>query len=371
MKHEAISTFGSKFVVEPSGTVLSEDEKRTLSALRPLGLMFRKRNFLQDADYQSWLAAYTKLLAQCKEAIGRDKLLVCLDHEGGRVIRPPLPITPFPYAAKWPDQAAQVARAMAIELKSLGVNVDFAPVADIHSNPENPVINERAFGTNALDVKKVASKFATTMLENEIIPCAKHFPGHGDTKVDSHFGLPVLQSTLNELRKRELVPFQALIDLGIPLVMTAHILFPKIDAESQATASKKILHDLLREEMGFKGVIVADALGMKAIAAEEYATVVKSLNAGLDLFTVAGDNVDLNSAMRIAQHMQEAAGKGDVPKQAIQASFDRIDKLVQSAPQHDVQELEQRVFEEHARLASNLAARPSWSAFELNVPGFD
>ncbi|PWT96636.1 MAG: hypothetical protein C5B53_09255, partial [Candidatus Melainabacteria bacterium] len=300
MNLDKISTFGKMFVVEPAGPTLTDREKRLLQELKPAAIMFRKRNFLQGQNYEVWLAAYRELLKQCREAIGRERIIVSVDHEGGRVIRPPLPITPFPYAAKWADQVAPVATAMVIELKSLGINVNFAPVADIHSNPDNPVINERSFGTTAKSVTEAATKFATVMSKNAIIPCAKHFPGHGDTKQDSHFGLPVLESTLDELRKRELIPFQALVDMGIPMVMTAHILFPKIDRENSATCSKTILHDLLRKEMGFKGVIIADALGMKAIKAEEYDTVAKSLNASLDLFLVAGDNVNLESALRIA-----------------------------------------------------------------------
>ena len=310
MDFKKLATLGKKFVVEASGPVLTDPEKRLLQELQPAGIMFRKRNFLQGQNYETWLASYRELLKQCREAIGRDKLLVSIDHEGGRVIRPPLPITPFPYAAKWADQVVPVAMAMVAELKSLGINVNFAPVADIHSNPENPVINERSFGTNAKAVTEAATKFASLMFKNQIIPCAKHFPGHGDTKQDSHFGLPVLESTLEELRRRELVPFQALVDMGIPMVMTAHILFPKIDPENSATCSRKILHDLLRKEMGFKGVIIADALGMKAIKAEEYETTARSLNAGLDLFLVAGDNVNLDSAMRIAK--QSVAWHSDV-----------------------------------------------------------
>jgi beta-N-acetylhexosaminidase len=371
MKFDKISAFGKKFVVEPSGTVLTDAEKRSLEELQPAGIMFRKRNFLQDVDYPTWLAAYSNLLKQCREAIGRNQLIVSIDHEGGRVIRPPLPITPFPYAAKWSDQVVPVASAMAIELKSLGINVNFAPVADIHSNPDNPVINERSFGTSARAVAEAACGFATVMSKNQIIPCAKHFPGHGDTKQDSHYGLPILDSTKEELGKRELIPFQSLIDIGVPMVMTAHLLFPKIDPENQATISRKILHDLLREEMGFKGAIIADALGMKAISAQEYETTIKAVNASLDLFLVAGDNVDLESALRIARHMQQGAACGDVKEKALTDSFNRIEALLEKLPQHPVKELNANVFEDHARLADELSRRKAWSTFDLRVPGFE
>lgn len=373
MKSASLSTFGAKFVVEPEGTKLSDKEKRLLQELKPSGIMFRKRNFLTGSDYETWLSAYSSLLNQCKEAIGADKLIICVDHEGGRVIRPPLPITPFPYAAHWADQVVSVASAMAIELKSLGINVDFAPVADIHSNPENPVINERAFAQTAEKVARACTKFASALMSGGIVPCAKHFPGHGDTKQDSHYGLPVVESTLDELRKRELIPFQALIDMGIPLIMTAHIVFPKVDPDNQATISKKILNDLLRNEMHFKGVIIADALGMKSISGElkAYETTVIALNASLDLFLVAGDNADLDTALTIAKQMQAAVASGDVSEETVQTSLDRIANVLQSLPQYKVEQLDQRIFDQHAALARQLCERKPASGFELHVPGFD
>jgi beta-N-acetylhexosaminidase len=373
MGSRKLSDFGKNFLVEPSGIQLTDDELRLLDKLQPVAIMFRKRNFLQETDYDTWLAAYEKLLGQCRKVLNHEKLMISLDHEGGRVVRPPLPITRFPYAAFWGVDVANVAQAMAQELKSLGVNVNFAPVADIHSNPENPVINERAFGTTAEYVSRAAVTFAEVLKKNGIAPCAKHFPGHGDTKIDSHYGTPVLEFTFNELKKRELIPFQALIDINVPLVMTAHITFPKIDPKNSATLSKEFLTYLLREEMNFKGVVIADALGMAATAnlIKQKENIVKAINAGLDIFLVAGDNINLADATKMAELLQNAYESREVSESAIDKSHERIDKFINALPQYPVTKLDNNTLAEHKRLADKLFNNKPWSNFELSLPGFE
>ncbi len=372
MAAKDISRFGKQFLVEVTGTAISDNEKRILERLQPTAIMLRKRNFLQNTDYETWLEAYKKLIAQFSQILP-EKLIISRDHEGRRVIRPPDPITRFPYAAYCPDSISAVAKAMAIELKSLAINVNFAPAADIHSNPQNPVIGDRAFGSSASVVSKAACEFARTIKANGIIPCAKHFPGHGDTKTDSHFAVPVLELSLDELRQRELLPFQALIDEGIPMIMTAHILFPKIDPENTATLSKKILHDLLRKEMGFNGVVIADALGMAAISKKtsEKESVVKAVKAGLDIFLVAGDNVTIEHALKMAELLEEALSKGEITQEILDISQARIDKFISSLPQYKVSPLDMNVFAEHHKLAEQLSLKAAKSDFKMNVPGFD
>ena len=372
MNNKIISPLGKHFLVEVAGTSITDNEKRLLERLQPSAIMLRKRNFLPDVSYEIWLDAYKKLIEQFREILPRE-LIISIDHEGGRVIRPPEPITHFPYAAHWGDAVSQVAKAMAVELKSLGVNVNFAPVADIHSNANNPVINERAFGTTANVVSKSAVEFARTLKTNGVMPCAKHFPGHGNTKTDSHFGVPSLDLTIDELRERELVPFKALIDSGIEMIMTAHILFPKIDADNVATLSKIILDDLLRQEMGFNGVVIADALGMAGIAKNinEKENIVKAIKAGLDIFLVAGDNVTIENAIKMAELLDEALSSGQISQGQLEASKKRIDKLLSSLPQYDVVEIDKAVLLEHHELAKKLSTNTDSSKFELNLPGFD
>ncbi len=373
MSYSELSSFGKMFLVEPSGTLLTDEEQRWLAQLQPQAIMFRKRNFLLDAEYPTWLEAYTKLLSQFRRVLRHERLIVTLDHEGGRVIRPPEPITRFPYAARWAASTGEVARAMAVELKSLGVNVNFAPVADIHSNPDNPVINERAFGRTPEEVTKAAVQFAQTLQANGVAPCAKHFPGHGDTRTDSHYRVPVLELTLDELKRRELMPFQALIDAGVQMMMTSHILFPKLDSENVATLSHAILKDLLRSQMGFKGVIIADALGMHSIVGDlhQRETVVKAVNAGLDIFLVAGDTVTIGDALTMAKLLQEAFKRGEVTEETLRAAGKRIDKFAGALPQYPVTQVDTATLEQHHALAALLEAQSPWSGFELVLPAFE
>lgn len=367
------SAVGKKFLVEPIGTALSDEELRQLVRLQPQAIMLRKRNFLQNVEYQTWLAAYANLLGQIRSVLEHERLIIAIDHEGGRVIRPPAPITSFPYAAHWANASSQVGEAMAIELKSLGINVNFAPVADIHSNPKNPVINERAFARTAEEVTRAAVAFARALKSHGVTPCAKHFPGHGDTTTDSHWGVPSLVATLDALRSRELVPFQALMDDGIAMIMTAHILFPNIDPNHVATLSKTILHDLLRAEMGFKGVVIADALGMAATVGKinDRETIVKAVNAGLDIFLCAGDSITISDAIVMSDLMQEALKYGEISQDTLDASAQRIDNLVNSLPQYSVTELDATTLEKHHSLATALEKQSPWTDFQLSLPGFE
>ena len=200
-------------------------------------------------------------------------LLIATDQEGGRVARlRGAPFTPFP-AARIVGQAGDIslaceaARIAGSELAQAGINLNFAPVADVDSNPANPVIGDRAFGTDPETVARfVAAQVEGYQAGGGVLACAKHFPGHGDTAVDSHFDLPVLPFSLDEIAARELVPFQAAIAAGVNAIMTAHILFPAVDPSGlPATMSRAMLTDLLRHSLGFDGLIVTDCLEMKAV----------------------------------------------------------------------------------------------------------
>ena len=166
--------------------------------------------------------------------------------------------------SRHPDDAAQIGWA----LRRVGCNVNFAPTVDINSNPDNPVIGTRSFGVDAERVAAHSAAWTTGLQATGVAASAKHFPGHGDTAQDSHLSLPVIDRSLEELRSRELRPFAAAIAAGTRLVMTSHILLPQLDAENPATMSRDILIGLLREELGFSGVIVSDALDMAGASAE-------------------------------------------------------------------------------------------------------
>jgi beta-N-acetylhexosaminidase len=216
-------------------------------------------------------------------------LIIAIDQEGGLVQRLRAPLT------EWPDMLSvgntgdpalteRLGRALGSELAALGIGWDFAPVLDVHTNPQNPVIGNRAFGTTPEAVALHALAFWRGLTAAGLVGSGKHFPGHGDTHADSHFTLPVVPHDVERLRAVELVPFAAAARAGIDSIMTAHVIYPALDRNWPATLSPRILTEILRGELGFTGVIVSDDLGMKAVAdrypIEEIA--VYSIAAGAD-----------------------------------------------------------------------------------------
>jgi beta-N-acetylhexosaminidase len=367
---------GLRFLVETSGPVLLAEEASLLQKLKPAGIMLRRRNIVQGVPYEEWLGVYQRYLHDVRTAIGRERIVVSVDHEGGQVHRFPAPITRFPYPAYYglDLQAVEaVTRSMAEELRSLGVNVSFSPVADIHSNPQNPVIHQRAFGRSSEVVSAAASVCAQTLAKNGVIPCAKHFPGHGDTASDSHTELPLVGRTLDELRQRELVPFKALINQGIPMVMSGHILVPAIDPDLPATISSRLMRDLLRSELGFRGVSIADALGMKGITAQRLDAdlFVQCADAAqLDIFLFVGDTVTLHDALAVYEALQRYTMQSDSALSSCRVSEERITRLLADALQYEVVRLPDTVFEAHAHLATVLGQNPPWEAFNFEPEGF-
>ncbi|MGW3342756.1 beta-N-acetylhexosaminidase [Nonomuraea rubra] len=224
-------------------------------------------------------------------------LLIGTDQENGLVSRMSALMTDFPGAAeigatKDTDLSRDVARATGEELRALGVNLDFAPVADVNVNPRNPVIGRRAFGNDPQKVARMVAAAVKGFGEAKIAATAKHFPGHGDTSVDSHTGLPVIKHTRAEWERIDAPPFKAAIDAGVDAVMSAHIVFPKLDSSGDpATLSKPILTGLLREKLGFKGVISTDALNMAGVRKKynDGEIAVRAVLAGADLLLMPND----------------------------------------------------------------------------------
>lgn len=217
-------------------------------------------------------------------------LLIATDQEMGVVVRADYPATQFPGnmalgAAGDPRNAVAAADITGQELRALGINMNLAPVLDVNINPDNPVIGVRSFSENPQLVADLG-KAAVKAYQENVVSTAKHFPGHGDTATDSHVGLPVITHTREQLDQIDLVPFKAAIDAGIQAVMTAHILVPALDDSGMpATFSKPILTGLLRDELGFDGVIITDALTMAGarVFATEAEMPVASIRAGADI----------------------------------------------------------------------------------------
>jgi beta-N-acetylhexosaminidase len=216
-------------------------------------------------------------------------LWVAVDQEGGRVARLRAPFTEWPPMAtlgRAGDEtlAYRFASALAAELTAVGITLDYAPVLDIHTNPNNPIIGDRALAEDATMVARLGAQIIRGLQDNGVAACGKHFPGHGDTSVDSHLALPLVEHPPDRIRRVECVPFREAIRNEVAFMMTAHILVPALDAQKPATLSPAIVRGMLREELGFDGVILSDDLEMKAIA-EAYSVpdaAVQAIAAGCD-----------------------------------------------------------------------------------------
>jgi beta-N-acetylhexosaminidase len=349
-----ISLAGEHFLIGLRPTAeLHERDRALLADLRPAGVVLFKSNFLHDQPYERWLEVYGRLLAEVRSILGRDRIFVGIDHEGGRVCRTPAPITRFSYAARWAAQAGAVGHAMGVELASLGVNLNFAPVLDIHSNPANPVIGPRALGTTSEQVTAAALAFMRGLQAENVLACGKHFPGHGDTATDSHLELPVLNQDLADLRSRELKPFRAAIEARIPMLMTSHLLLPRIDPREPVTLSRRFGHEVLRGELGFKGVVVSDDIGMKAVSRmfDDPAAAARLLLAGTDLMMVCSYGTDTDRCRGFAEAMITAQREGVIPEEVAAQSRERVRSLLQRAPQNEVRLLAADVFERHRAVA--------------------
>jgi beta-N-acetylhexosaminidase len=226
--------------------------------------------------------------------------LIAIDEEGGDVTRLYFDVgSPYPGNALLgriddPGFTFEVAATVGAQLRRVGVNLDFAPDVDINSNPDNPVIGVRSFGTDPQRVAEHSDAWVRGLQSAGVAASAKHFPGHGDTALDSHLSLPVVDVPLDVLRERELVPFRAAIAAGTRTIMSSHILLPQLDAENPATFSHRILGTLLREELGFDGVIVSDALDMVGAsgAIGIPAAAARAIEAGCDLLCIGTKNTD-------------------------------------------------------------------------------
>lgn len=276
------------------------------------------------------------LVSQYQEAAEKYGLLMTIDQEGGIVTRlqsgTDMPGNMALGAARSPEIAHNVGNAIGEELASLGINMNFAPVMDVNNNPDNPVIGVRSFGEDPQLVADLGVAYTKGLQEAGVAATAKHFPGHGDTAVDSHLGLPEVPHDKERLKQVELYPFQKAMEAGIDAIMTAHVTFPKIDgtkAISQktgeeiaipATLSYKVLTELMREEMGYEGVITTDAMNMKAIA-DHFGAVdaaIRAVKAGTDIVLMP---VGLEE---VATGLLDAVKKGEITEDRIEASVKRI-----------------------------------------------
>ncbi|ULT59541.1 beta-N-acetylhexosaminidase [Neobacillus drentensis] len=308
-----------------SGTTMDANAKQLIGQFHVGGIIFYKYNFETPAQV-------IQLVNQLKAGNSSSlPLLLGVDQEGGRVTRLPGGLVNFPPNKQIgqvnnPDFSYKVGTLLGRELKEYGLNLDFAPVIDINSNPNNPVIGDRSFGNNAEIVSKLGVQTMKGIQSQNVITTIKHFPGHGDTSVDSHLDLPIVNKSLKELKELELIPFERAINQGADVVMVAHILLPQLDKTNPGTMSKAVMTDLLRKQLGFTGVIITDDMTMGAIT--EHFDIgkasVASVKAGSDIILVGHD---YNNVVKIISSLKTAVQNGEISEQRLNESIERIIKL--------------------------------------------
>ncbi len=325
---EIESHLGELMMVGLPGTELTSELAADLRRIEPSGVIFFAANF-PDAGTAARFAR------EVHARVGSADLpaLVGADEEGGMVSQisgfwEVPPSARAVAASGGPPLVKDLAHRTARRLLALGVNLNFAPVLDIHSNSANPVIGIRSFGTTASQVTACGRAAVEGMQAAGVIPVVKHFPGHGDTSVDSHVDLPRVDAPIATLALRELRPFEAAIQASVPVVMTCHVVVPALDPDPDrpATLSRPIVTGLLREKMGFAGVVVTDALEMAAVASRgSYGEVaVQAIEAGCDLLLYSKLSPGPDEAL---QALQEALRSGRLTPERISASIGRIRRL--------------------------------------------
>jgi beta-N-acetylhexosaminidase len=260
--------------------------------------------------------------------------LIAVDQEGGRVARLREPVLTLPPAAelakRGPEAIRAVAKQLGAQLRVLGFNVNFAPVLDVNTNPENPIIGDRSFGATAQAVIDFALPFADGLMDAGVIACGKHFPGHGDTDVDSHLALPRLGHDLERLRHVELAPFKAAAG-RVPAIMTAHVVFDALEPGVPATQSRRAITELLRGELGYEGAIISDDLEMKAIA-DHYGSGeagVRAIDAGCDLLLVCSE---VERALSVHEALVKKAEADSAFRARLLDAAARVDELAATVP---------------------------------------
>lgn len=314
-------TVGQLLMLGFEGTELSREFLDWLQECRPGGVILFSRNLVdpeQAARLTNALQTQTPNLP----------LLIAIDEEGGAVSRLPRGFTTFPAAARVaacdsPDAVYEAAGVTARELRAVGINMNLAPVLDVNSNPANPIIGDRAYGAEPEHVCAYGMAVMQGLEDNGIIPCGKHFPGHGDTVTDSHHVLPVVEADHARLDAVELEPFRQAICRGLPAIMTAHVRYPALDAEAPATLSRPILTDLLRNRLGFQGVTLTDDMEMRAILDHQPIgeASVQALQAGADMILVC-QRQDRQQAVVVA--IERALECGELSWEKLTAGVARL-----------------------------------------------
>ena len=290
--------------------------------------------FARNATTHAGAAELVRAIKRESASLASPTIFASIDHEGGRVVRLVEGMTVVPpmrdvgsLGGSGPQEAARMGGIFARELRAANFDVDFAPVVDVDSNAANPVIGARSFSSDPKVVSQCAVAFIQAMQAGGVAACAKHFPGHGDTDLDSHLDLPRLSHALDRLRATEIPPFIAAARAGVASIMTAHVVFEAVDPGVPATMSRKVIEGILRGEIGFEGVVFSDDLEMGAIADRMGIgeAAVRAIDAGVDCLLVCHR---IDRQREAVDALSQAITTGRLPRARAMQAAARIEKLI-------------------------------------------
>jgi beta-N-acetylhexosaminidase len=317
---------GQLFMLGFMGTSVTPELASFIKDCKPGGVILFSRN-LESVEQ---IVELTNDLQRCSP---KSPLLISIDQEGGRVSRLPKGFTIFPPCdllgrCNSSELAYAAAATIAKELRAVGINMNMAPVLDVNSNPDNPVIGDRAFGSTPDVVGELGLVMAAGLQDNKVVACGKHFPGHGDTNADSHKELPIVEASRERLEAVEFPPFRRAAAAGIATMMTAHVLYKALDDRLPATLSPAIITNLLREELKYDGVVLTDDLEMQAIV-DHYGpgdAAVRALEAGCDVLLICKDQ---DREIAAFEAIEKAVESGAINGERLERSVARIQRLKQ------------------------------------------
>jgi len=316
---------GQHFFIGISGHALTTEEKNFIVENNIGGVVLFGRNVADPKQIHDLCAEIQSLRHRMAD---QAPLFIGIDMEGGRVARLKAPFTAWPPLRKLGDLDAPTlsfhyANKMGLEMKAVGINLDFAPCVDIFTNPANQVIGDRSISQDPEIVAKHASALVRGYIKADVMTCAKHFPGHGNTLLDSHLDLPVEKLTQPQLEARELIPFKRSFKARVDMVMTAHIMFPEVDPQWPVTLSEVFIKKIIREECRYRGLVITDDLGMKALAShyDETEIPVRALKAGADLLLYCNEP---EVPPRALEAVLTAIAQGSLSKVDLESSHRRI-----------------------------------------------
>ena len=357
---EIEDAIGQKILLAFRGEEPSPEIIAALQKYRPAGVtLFRGLNINNPAQVRQ----LTDSLQHWAREFNLPPLLIAADQEGGQLMAIGQGTTPLPGnmalgAVGSPELAQEAGMVLGRELAAMGINVNYAPVCDVNINPQNPVIGIRSFGENPEDVARLVGAMIDGIQSTGVAAVAKHFPGHGDTDADSHHGLASVPHNLERLHQVEFPPFRAAIAAKVKMIMTAHLALPAIDGPSAppATLSHNILHGLLREELGFNGVIVTDAMDMQAIRQGDSLgeEALRASSAGADLLLLTSNPEDHR---RVYEHLRLALQREELDATTNAASFERISSLKRWLAKHQQPDLSVVGCDANSVVANEIAER--------------